>query len=184
MENNEDRLLKLEEENRALRTDIDKLKEGNFETIKLSNGLQIFDKESRIRIALMLLNEEPAFAFFNSAGKVVISFTLDESAPDISLNGSNGDVRAKFKVDAEGEPMIIMNDSSSSPRLSLSVVDDSPRLMFHDNDYKMRLAISLESGPYIQMYDNRENVRVNMSIIDGVPEVCLVDDVGRKVGEL
>lgn len=182
MTDTEERIQKLQEEIRSLRSDVDMLKTGKFDILKLSGGIQLLGSDAKLRAALMLLEDEPAFALMNKNGNIAMSITLDDGASDIALNDSSGSVRTRIKTDSDGAPMLVMNDTTESPRLSLSVVNGSPRLFLHDKDYKLRIAASLEPVPHIQIYDTADMPRINLSLDEAGPEICIIDETGQKIG--
>jgi len=184
MEDAEERLARLELEIAEMRASVAELKSGKFDVLKLTTGIQLFDGDSNLRAALMLLNGSPVMKFWSKDTKAGLFMGIGDGEPEISLSDSEGNVRLKAKIGSDDEPMLILSDKIETPRVSLSVIDNTPRLMLHDADHNLRIVLSTYPEPYLQICDEAENPRVLVAFGGGKPEICILDAKGRRVSGL
>lgn len=203
----DERIDLLEAELAELRTRFEALTTGTFDLITLTTGLNIVDKTGRIRATFRLIENGMGLALWTAEGKPALSITCDESRARISLDDSNGQVRADFKLDSAGDPVISLNDENGNPRLSASVFGGTPRLMLHEQE-QLRFALSADPAPSLEMYDANGDARIGVGLgrkdfpalvlsdmdeqpriflsvdEDGDPSIVFYDESGSVIGAI
>jgi hypothetical protein len=178
----DERVGKLEETIQALDNSVKKLRNGEFESLRVSKRLVIFDGKSQPRILLAVDSSgDPTLCITNADGKPVIMIGTDEESSAISVNDSAGRLRLKLTVPEEADPMVVLTAKNEEPQLSLSVVNDLPRIMLHDADGAMRIATGLDPVPNIVICGKDEEPRILLSLTGEDSEICILDEQGRKM---
>jgi hypothetical protein len=178
----DERVGKLEETIQALDNSVKTLRNGEFESLRVSKRLVISDGKSQPRILLSVDSSgDPSFFITNADGKPTIIIGTDEKSSEISVYDSTGKVRLKPEVSEEADPMLILTAKNEEPQLSLSVMDDTPRIMLHDADGAMRIATSVAPVPHIQIYGKDGEPRINLSLAGEDSEICILDGQGCKI---
>ena len=176
MENIEERISKLEETIKTLNESVERLSNGEFELLRISKGLVIFDEESRPRIFLSVDSSgDPFLSILNPEGNSNIHIGTNEGSSEICLKDSDGKLRLKLSVSEESDPMAMFLGTNRESQLSLSVQNDKPFVLLHDADGALRVGLSLEPWPHIQIYDQDTKPRINLSLNGNEAEVCIID---------
>lgn len=176
MNNIEERISKLEETIQTLNKSVERLQNGEFELLRISKGLFVFDDESRPRIFLSVDSSgDPFISILNPEGKSNIRIGSNEGSSEICLSDTDGNPRLKLCVSEESNPIAMFLGTNREPQLTLSVQNDQPFVLLHDADGAMRVGASLEPWPNIQIYDKDAKPRINLSLNGDEADVCIID---------
>lgn len=178
----EERLLRLESDIENLKKEIEEIQKGNFGSINLSDGINLIDSLGNLKFTMRLLNDSPVMRFWSSDGSAGMFFGLEANSPEISFTDSEDRNRMKLKLGEAGRPILMMLDETEVPRVSLSIIDDSPRVMLNDRQGTLRIVMCVDDIPHFQIFDTNKTTRVNLSLEPSGPIIAVADEGGTITG--
>jgi len=161
------------------------LETGRFDLLTLSTGIHIVDGDGRLRLAMRLVEGEPAIKLWGSDGQSGMFLGGGAGAPEISLTDASDRIRLKLMLGANSGPTLVLIDEAEVMRLSASVTDDVPRIMLYDAAEGIRLALDVDEEAAIEISDLAERPRIGLRT-NGLSDamICTIDGEGHLKGRL
>lgn len=153
-----------------------------LESLTIRDSLNFQDSNGKLRLTMRLLNGSPVLRLWGDDGQSGVYIGVEESSSEISLKDNEGNNRFKSIINSDREPWIALFGNNEEPRATLSLINDSARLMLHSRSGEIQIALSAENDPHIQIYDTNGNTRVNLSMSDQGPIVCITDENQKTIG--
>jgi hypothetical protein len=162
-----------------LRAKLEMLAAGAFDLITLTTGLNIVNKEGRIRATFRRIEDGLGLALWTEKGETALSISCGDQGARVSFNDANGKIRMDVKLDGSGDPVLSLNDDSGEPRLTASVLSGVPRIMFHEGE-ELRLAICADPLPSMEVYDMNGLTRMRSGLGQADSPALVLYDVNEQ----
>ncbi len=154
---------------------------------KGSPSILFFDERRKNRMALALDGGTPHVNLFDDRGDVALAFGMVKGIGprlDVGKIGSN---RISIGISRGGEPSIELMGQGNTPRISMTILDNSPFIALSDGGHGVRSTwrVMPDGAASFSLWDLERRERlVVQTDKDGKPAIRFIDPANQTVKEI